>query len=77
MVKAIVTPHNNTVVISVPNNYIGKELEVLLYAKDEVADEKVRKTGNAAQYKGLFTKEEGEKYRQYLKQVRSEWDRDI
>ena len=77
MVKAIVTPHNNTVVISVPNNYIGRELEVLLYAKDEVADDNVKKDFNAAKFKGLFTKEEGEKYHQYLKQARNEWDRSI
>ena len=56
---------------------MGKEIEVLLYAKDELTDEKTPKRNNAARFKGLLTKEDAEKYHQYLKQARSEWERDI
>ena len=34
-------------------------------------------TNSASRFKGLLTNEEAEKYHQYLKQARSEWDRDI
>jgi hypothetical protein len=65
--KIKLIPTSNSIVLSVPDSYVGKELEVLIYAQDEVIDGKVKKTGNAAQYKGLFTKEEGERFHQYLK----------
>ena len=67
MMKIKLIPTSNSIVLSVPDNYVGKELEVLIYAQDEVIDGKVKKTGNAAQYKGLLTKEEGERFHQYLK----------
>ncbi len=67
MMKIKLIPTSNSIVLSVPDNYVGKELEVLIYAQDEVIDGKVKKSGNAAQYKGLFTKEEGERFHQYLK----------
>ena len=32
---------------------------------------------NASRFKGLLTREEADKYHSYLKQARSEWERDI
>ena len=77
MIKTIVTPQNNDLHISIPNSYIGKEIEVLLYAKDELVEEKNGKKNNAARFKGLLTAEEANKYNVYLKQARKEWDRDL
>jgi len=49
-----------------------------LYAVDELVEEEKKTTpNNAAKYKGIFTKEEGEKFNDYIKQVRNEWDRDF
>jgi hypothetical protein len=39
--------------------------------------EKTPQKNNASRFKGLLTNEEAEKYHQYIKQARSEWDRDI
>lgn len=77
MIKTIVTPQNNELHLSIPNSYIGKEIEVLLYAKDELVEEKAAKRNNAARFKGLLTGEEADKYDVYLKQARKEWDRDL
>lgn len=47
-----------------------------MYATDEETTEEeaiIKKKG--ADYKGLFSKEGGEKFNQYIKQARSEWDR--
>lgn len=77
MIKTVVTPKNNDLHLHVPNSYIGKEIEVLLYAKEELAEEKTTKTNNAGRFKGLLTNEEADKYHAYLKQARSEWDRDL
>lgn len=78
MIRTLVTPQQQNISILVPQNYIGKQIEVLLYAVDElIEEEKIAKPNNAAKYKGIFSKEEGEKFNQYLKQARSEWDRDF
>jgi len=77
MIKTILTPLNNPLHLSIPNSYIGKEIEVLLYAKDELTEEKAARRNNAARYKGLLTSEEADKYDMYLKQVRKEWDKDL
>lgn len=39
MIKTIITPRNNSLNLVIPNNYIGQEKEVLLYAKDTIRRE--------------------------------------
>lgn len=76
MIKTIVIPQNNTLHLSIPNNYIGKELEILVYAKDELLEGKTT-VGNASRFKGLLTSEEADKFHDYINKARTEWDRDI
>jgi hypothetical protein len=44
MIKTIIIPKNNHIDLIVPDNYIGKEIEILLYSKEEVASEKSTKS---------------------------------
>ena len=77
MVRTLITPQQQAISILVPQNYIGKQIEVLLYAVDElVEEEKIAGPANVSKYKGIFSKEEGEKFNQYLNEARGEWDRD-
>ncbi|MBL0051064.1 MAG: hypothetical protein IPP29_05790 [Bacteroidetes bacterium] len=39
MIKTIVTPQNNSLLLAIPNKYIGKEIEILFYAKEEVIEQ--------------------------------------
>jgi predicted metal-dependent hydrolase len=77
MIKTVVIPKDNTLHLHIPNKYVGKEIEVFLYAKDELIEQYTNKTKNAARFKGLLTSEEADRYHAYLKQARSEWDRNI
>lgn len=78
MVRTLVTPQQQNISILVPQNYVGRQIEVLLYAVDELEkEEKKTVPNNAAKFKGIFTKEEGEKFNDYIKQARNEWDRDF
>ncbi len=77
MIKTIVVPQNNYLQVAIPNSYIGKEIEVLLYSKEELMGEQTNKLGNASRFKGLLTEQEAEKYITYLNQARKEWERDI
>ena len=75
MVRAVITPRNQSISIPIPDNYIGKRLEVLLYASEEVKETLPIK--NASRFKGILTDEEAENYHKYLNNARQEWDRII
>lgn len=78
MVRTLVTPQQQSISIMVPQNYVGRQIEVLVYAVDELVEEEKKATpNNAAKYRGIFSKEESEKFNQYLNQARSKWDRDF
>ncbi|MFM9838201.1 MAG: hypothetical protein ACKVOQ_08055 [Cyclobacteriaceae bacterium] len=77
MIKTVVIPENNDLHLTLPNSYIGKEIEVLLYSKEEVSEGKNENKKDAARFKGLLTNEEADKFHVCLKQARNEWDRDI
>ena len=38
MIRTIVKTNNNTLTFSIPDKYVGKELEVIAFAKDEGFD---------------------------------------
>ena len=39
MIKTVVIPQNNQLQLTIPNSYISKEIEVFLYAKEELIEE--------------------------------------
>ena len=81
MIQTIVTSDKANVDISVlmPDNYIGKEVHVLLYIDDEVNNAKVSvlPKKKPSDYFGTLSLEEGEKLQEYIIQSRKEWERDI
>lgn len=76
MVRTIITPSQKNILIEVPQNYVGKQIEVLLYAVDEL-EKKESIENNASAYRGIFSKEEGIKFNEYINQSRDEWERNI
>lgn len=77
MIRTVVTPESQTVSIDVPKSYVGKKIEVLLYAVDELIEREPQCMGNAASFKGIFSEAEAVQFHHYLKQARNEWDRDF
>lgn len=43
MIKTVAIPQNDNYNIAIPSNYIGKKIEILIYALDEVTEEKTIK----------------------------------
>jgi hypothetical protein len=39
MIRTVVTTNNNTLTLAIPDRYIGRELEVIAFAKDEGVEE--------------------------------------
>lgn len=76
MVKTVVTPKNNSIYLDIPDNYIGREIEVLLYAKDELQEENVKpkKIKLSDKYRGVFSEEDAKSFNEHTQQMRSEWD---
>ena len=76
MVRKLIIPSQTNVLIEVPQNYIGKEIEVLLYAVEELEKNETTKMNTTA-FKEIFSKEEGIKFNKFIDQSRNEWERNI
>ena len=77
MIRTTIKPVNTDVHISIPDDYVGKNLEVLLYAVDEPIDVVSEDLNVMAKYKGILTSKEADQLQEYVKKSRAEWDRDI
>jgi hypothetical protein len=77
MIRTVITPEQTDIRISVPPDYVGRKLEVTLNPVDELTDNAEKKTGakKPSDFAGTLSKEKGEKFHEYLKQARNEWDR--
>jgi hypothetical protein len=77
MVHTTLIPSQAIVELALPNHYVGKKVEFLIYVSDEIERLKSTKPTNASQFKGILNAEEAKSFNQYLTTVRQEWDRGI
>ena len=81
MIQTTVRPKNSNfdMSVSLPTNYVGKEVHVLFYIDEEVKTTvaSVLSAKKPSDFFGILTKEEGEKFEQHTQQIRNEWDRNI
>jgi len=77
MVHTSLIPNQAVVELALPNHYVGKKVEFLIYVSDEVERLESTKASNASEFKGILNAEEAKSFNQYLTSVRQEWDRNI
>jgi len=77
MIKTIVTPQNNKLSLSIPDSYIGREIEVLLYARDELQEEKAKPKRTMADFNGILSETDYQSLKDHTEQARKEWNRAI
>ena len=80
MVRTTIIPKNTDVHLTIPQEYVGKTIEITYMALDELDQKQpieTKPSNNAARFKGMLTEEEAAKYDTHLKEVRGEWERDI
>ena len=77
MVYTTLVPNQAVVELALPNHYVGKKVEFLIYVSDEIERLKSAKPSNASQFKGILDAEEAKSFNQYITTVRQEWDRNI
>jgi hypothetical protein len=77
MIRTILTPESEDISIHLPSRYVGKKIEVFLYALEELTeDEPIKKVINNASLRGKLhlTDEQYNDFHQYAKEIRKEWD---
>ncbi|QEC74524.1 hypothetical protein [Mucilaginibacter ginsenosidivorax] len=79
MIRTILTPENQDLSIHIPESYIGRKIEVLLYAVDELNIDETRKKKKSSDFRGKLnlTDEQYTDLQNHLKDVRNEWNNDI
>jgi hypothetical protein len=63
--------------LSIPNSYIGKEIEVLLYATEELVEEKIKPKKSMADFSGILSENDYQSLKEHTEQARKEWNRPI
>ena len=75
MLKSLITPCESTYTLSIPAQYIGKEVEVSLYPTGKVSENKNPNNKKPSDFFGSLTVAEGEKFQKHVANSRLEWDR--
>ena len=77
MIRTILTPKNNNLNLTIPDNYIGKEIEVFFYAKEELEEEKIKPKKTMADFNGILSENDYLSLKSHTDASRKEWNRDI
>ena len=81
MIQTVVTPQKTTfdMSISLPADYVGKEVHVLFYIDEEVKNTtaSVLPKKKPSDFFGTLSQEEGEKMQAYITKSRNEWERNF
>jgi translation elongation factor EF-G len=82
MIRTRIIPKSNKVQVTVPDNYIGKKVEVIVFAEEEeIQNENDRssKSGNIKGFRGKLnlSQERYDSFQQHAKDIRNEWDREF
>lgn len=75
MVRTIITPTDTNISLSIPEDYIGKPIEVTFLALEEIEAKPGSKT--MADFWGVISDRTAEVLHQEVEQSRKEWDSNI
>lgn len=78
MIHTTITPSNTDIHLSIPKDYVGKQIEVLLYTSDEGKEKKLNKKKDRKLRGALKLSDKQYKdFQQHTKNIRSEWNTSI
>ncbi len=78
MVRTIVTPNSKTIQFEIPQNYVGKKIEVIAFAIGEGEEEQeVLPKNTMAQFWGVMSNTTANDLHEQIKKSRNEWDKNI
>ena len=76
MLRTILVPKSNTLDIKIPDSYIGKEVEILLYTKEEVTLD-IEKPKTMADFWGKLSDETAKDLNKLTEAGRNEWENKV
>jgi len=75
MIRTSVTPQKTDLTISIPPHYVGKKIEILLYAVDEIATEAPKsRPQKLSELAGTLSSETAKSMQEYVTESRNEWE---
>lgn len=79
MVRTVVIPNNKTIHFDIPQNYVGKKIEVIAFAIDEGEEEaqEVLPVNTMSQFWGVMSNTVADDLNEQIKLSRNEWDQNI
>ena len=77
MIRSLITPQTNDLHIALPDDYVGKKVEVLVFTYDEPKDPPKITLGVMAQFWGVVSEHTTQEMHKHIAQSRAEWERDI
>ena len=77
MLCSLLTPESNSLQIAIPDDYIGKKVEVLVFKYDDVAETKKASQNVMAQFWAVVSKHTTKEMHQHVVKSRNEWKRDL
>ena len=77
MIRTLVIPNQNNLIVKIPNNYIGKKIEITCIALDEVEDLTSKNDNLISKFKGALhlSEEQQDEFENYVNKGRAEWNK--
>ncbi len=73
MVRTVIIPTNTNINLSIPEDYVGKSIEVTFLALEELEQKPAKKT--MADFWGIISDETAEALHKQVEQNRDEWNK--
>ncbi len=77
MIHTSITPVSTKVSVSIPKEYIGKKVEILLYSEEEAKEEHPDKKSTMSAFWGILNSKDAKELRKHVEKSRDEWERAI
>lgn len=77
MIRTKIVPKDRNLVLPIPESYVGKEVEVLLYTNDDLANEPASAPKKMSYFSGLLSDSDYQSLKASAQNARDSWTRDI
>jgi len=74
MIRTVITPTNTRVSIVIPDEYVGKKVEITYLALDELEQTEPSKEKNMSSFWNVISNKTAEILHNEVKQNRDQWD---
>ncbi|GHT42541.1 hypothetical protein FACS189437_10490 [Bacteroidia bacterium] len=74
MVRTVITPEDTNILLSIPEIYVGKTIEITYLALDELTLQPKKTLGD---FWGVLSEEDGRLLKEHTQRARQEWNRDF